>query len=96
MKTYVICLTATKGKKHFEAQAETSLVISCAGSPYVDRTWVMGQGDDHHWKIRCTDKQITWLLLSGARVVKNVTDEARVSGLAKLTKDEMEALGLSK
>ncbi len=55
-----------------------------------------GRSDYHSWKITCDEEQLTYLSVScNAEVLFNLTDQARKSGLAKLNKDELEALGLN-
>lgn len=57
--------------------------------------WYMSQHLAHNWEISCTHEQLVFLCLStGAVVQRNLTEEYRVSGLAKLSIDEKEALGI--
>jgi len=96
MNTYIISIVAKKGSSHTEGQAFCSAMMTNAGIHWDDKIWIMGRGrDEHHWKIKCTEEQLTLMVLKGAKVEKNVTKEARESGLAKLTEDEKEALGLN-
>lgn len=51
---------------------------------------------EHFWYVTCTEEQLVVLMLScGASVSANLTEDNRRSGLAKLTADEKEALGLA-
>lgn len=62
----------------------------------------MGSGNDHHYRVTCTEDELIILKLKGCIVTTNLTEEhkkklaeAKVTGLAKLTELEKEALGLN-
>ena len=96
MNTYIISITAKKGSTHTQGQSASSAMLNDAGIYWDDKRWVMWrEAGEHHWRVRCTEEQLTLLVLKGAKLEKNITKEARESGLAKLTEDEKEALGLN-
>jgi hypothetical protein len=71
-------------------------VVTCSR-----RTWFCGVGNDHHFRVTCTEDELIVLKLKGCTVVMNLTEthkrhleEAKITGLAKLTDLEKEALGL--
>ncbi len=95
MNTYIISFTVEKGSTHTHGQSETSKIINDTGVDWRNKRWVMGQGsEEQHWRVKCDEEQLTLLVLKGGKVVKNITELARASGLAKLTDDEKEALGI--
>lgn len=92
MTTYIVSIS--QGYGHVQGQSSSMGILDKTGVDWNHRKWVMGRGYEHRWRIVCTEEQLTLLVLKGFTVEKNITKEAKESGLAKLTEDEKEALGL--
>lgn len=93
--TYIVSFTVKEGSSHTKGQNETQHILNVVGVDWRNRKWAMGQGNEHHWKIKCTEEKLILLVLKGGKIERNITAEARITGLAKLTEDEKEALGLN-
>lgn len=97
MNKYQIRFHATDD--HFDSQTSNSVLLSRAGISYQDRTCICAssssKGRYHEWRIKCTEEQLSVLVLSGAIIIRNLTEQYKTEGLAKLTDDEKEALGLA-
>ena len=104
MTKYQICipLEVHGEQDYLSAQSVCSSILRDSGIPHFNIKWVMAQSRDLHYRIECNDETLSVLVLKGCRIVKNLTEEhiqklaeAKLTGLAKLTEIEKEALGLT-
>ena len=101
MNKYRIAFTSSD-RGWFSDQDETRMLINRSGVTYDKRKLYMRtSAGDNYYDIECDAETLTVLLLNGGRIVKDLTaehlehlKEAAITGLAKLTELEKEALGL--
>lgn len=95
MNKYSVLMPCPEGTEYRDGQLQHMQEFRRAGIPYDNYKWTMGQGYKHQWTLTCSEEQLTVLALAaGATVVENLTQRHRQTGLAKLTFDEKQALGL--
>ncbi len=98
MNRYLIYAIYPQGPVDRQSQELHKAQFIQAGLGYTDYVWSHGEGnaseERQYWNVKCTEEQLTMLRLMNFHIASNLTKNFRKEGLAKLTGDEKEALGL--
>ncbi len=99
MNKYLIKIPHDRNIEHHASQNIHHAQFTRLGISWKDYKWNHGTCSSAEysqtWTVKCSEERLSMLVLQGATVIMNLSDEWRRTGLAKLSKEVIEALGLN-
>jgi hypothetical protein len=77
-KIYILEISRN-GLNHWDAQNSQRMKIYKSGVPFSNIKWVSGQSGPNieptlTWKVKCSDKQLTMILLKTGAIIEKILD----------------------